>query len=62
MNIPFLTIESDGNVYPQVIEARMETFALQAERVAQLMLKVKKKSKNNGMFSNFNFLKHNKLS
>ncbi|ROL56848.1 CoA activase, partial [Bacteroidetes/Chlorobi group bacterium ChocPot_Mid] len=36
MNIPFLTIESDGNVYPQVIEARMETFALQADRVAQL--------------------------
>ncbi len=43
MNIPFLTIESDGNVYPQVIEARMETFALQAERIAQLMKKIKKK-------------------
>ena len=37
MNIPFLTIETDGNVYPQVIEARLETFALQAERVAELM-------------------------
>ena len=37
MNIPFLTIETDGNVYPQVIEARLETFALQAERVADLM-------------------------
>jgi len=37
MNIPFLTIETDGNVYPQVIEARLETFALQAERVAGLM-------------------------
>jgi predicted nucleotide-binding protein (sugar kinase/HSP70/actin superfamily) len=43
MNIPFLTIESDGNVYPQVIEARMETFALQADRVAQLMKQSKKK-------------------
>ncbi|HVO73813.1 MAG TPA: acyl-CoA dehydratase activase [Ignavibacteriaceae bacterium] len=39
MNIPFLTIETDGNVYPQVIEARLETFALQAERVAGLMKK-----------------------
>ncbi|MFH1051192.1 MAG: acyl-CoA dehydratase activase-related protein [bacterium] len=43
MNIPFLTIESDGNVYPQVIEARMETFALQADRIAQLMKKTRKK-------------------
>ena len=41
MNIPFLTIETDGNVYPQVIEARLETFALQAERVASLMKAVK---------------------
>lgn len=33
--IPFLTIETDGNVYSQIIEARLETFALAAERVAQ---------------------------
>ncbi len=39
MNIPFLTIETDGNVYPQVIEARIETFTLQAERAAGLMMK-----------------------
>ena len=37
MNIPFLTIETDGNVYPQVIEARLETFAMQAERIAGIM-------------------------
>ena len=36
-NIPFLSIETDGNVYPQVIEARLETFALQAERMAEMM-------------------------
>ena len=41
MNIPFLTIETDGNVYPQVIEARLETFAMQAERVAELMKQAK---------------------
>jgi predicted nucleotide-binding protein (sugar kinase/HSP70/actin superfamily) len=39
MNIPFLPIETDGNVYPQVIEARIESFTLQAERVAMLMHK-----------------------
>ncbi len=44
MNLPFLTIETDGNVYPQVIEARIETFALQAEKVAEL----RKKAKMNG--------------
>jgi hypothetical protein len=41
MNIPFLTIETDGNVYPQIIEARLETFTLQAERMAQLMKQMK---------------------
>lgn len=37
MPIPFLTLESDGNVYPQVIEARLEAFTLQARRVAEKM-------------------------
>lgn len=37
MNIPFLTIETDGSVYPQIIEAKLETFTLQAERMAHLM-------------------------
>ncbi|MFP4544558.1 MAG: acyl-CoA dehydratase activase [Candidatus Kapaibacterium sp.] len=45
MNIPFLTIETDGNVYPQVIEARLETFALQAERAAELMKEAAKQKK-----------------
>lgn len=35
--IPFLTIEVDGNVFPQVIEAKLETFALQADRIAGMM-------------------------
>jgi predicted CoA-substrate-specific enzyme activase len=41
MNIPFLTIETDGNVFPQVIEARLESFDLQAERIAGLMKEAK---------------------
>jgi hypothetical protein len=32
--IPFLSIESDGNPYPQLLEARFESFCLQAERMA----------------------------
>jgi predicted nucleotide-binding protein (sugar kinase/HSP70/actin superfamily) len=34
-HIPFLTIECDGNPYPQLLEARFESFCLQASRVAE---------------------------
>lgn len=40
--IPFLTIESDGMEFPQIIESRLETFLLQAERTALLMESSKK--------------------
>ncbi len=33
--IPFLTIEADGNPYPQLLEARFESFCLQAGRIAK---------------------------
>ncbi|MBN2351485.1 MAG: hypothetical protein JXD23_02875 [Spirochaetales bacterium] len=33
--IPFLTIECDGNPYPQLLEARFESFCLQAGRAAE---------------------------
>lgn len=36
--LPFLAIETDGNPFPQVIEARLEAFLLQAERLHQAML------------------------
>ena len=42
MNIPFLTIETDGNVYPQAAEAKIETFLMQAEKTYRLMQQVKK--------------------
>lgn len=32
-SLPFLAIESDGNVFPQVIQARLETFCLQVHRM-----------------------------
>lgn len=33
--IPFLTIETDGNAYPQIVQSRLETFTLAAKRVAE---------------------------
>jgi predicted nucleotide-binding protein (sugar kinase/HSP70/actin superfamily) len=41
MNIPFLTIESDGNVFPQNTEAKIETFLMQAEKISILMNQLK---------------------
>ena len=41
MPLPYLTIESDGNPYPQIVEAKLEVFALQANRVGQLMADAK---------------------
>ena len=36
-SIPFLTIEADGNPYPQLLEARFENFCIQSERMAVKM-------------------------
>ncbi|OHD18835.1 MAG: hypothetical protein A2Y34_02295 [Spirochaetes bacterium GWC1_27_15] len=41
MPLPYLAIESDGNPYPQIIEARLEVFALQARRIGEMMNKAK---------------------
>jgi predicted nucleotide-binding protein (sugar kinase/HSP70/actin superfamily) len=38
-SLPFLAIETDGSVFTQVIEARIESFALQVERVNQFKIK-----------------------
>jgi hypothetical protein len=40
---PFLAIETDGNAFPQIIEARLEAFALQAKRLHDKMVAEKKK-------------------
>lgn len=36
-DLPFLAIESDGSPFPQVIEAKLETFCLRAERLHSIM-------------------------
>lgn len=40
--LPFLAIETDGNAFPQIIEARLEAFALQARRLHERMLQEKR--------------------
>jgi predicted CoA-substrate-specific enzyme activase len=39
-NLPFLAIETDGNPYPQIIEARLEALCLQSERIHKMMTKL----------------------
>ncbi|MDZ7640513.1 MAG: acyl-CoA dehydratase activase [Desulfurivibrio sp.] len=36
--LPFLALETDGNAFPQIIEARLEAFVLQARRVHEQLL------------------------
>ena len=36
-SLPFLAIESDGNAFPQVIEARLEAFCLQVRRINEFI-------------------------
>ena len=38
--LPFLAIESDGKLFPQVINARLEVFLLQAGRLFSMLPKV----------------------
>lgn len=38
-HLPFLAIETDGNVFPQIVEARLETFCLQVKRVSESIRK-----------------------
>ena len=36
-NLPFLAIETDGNIFPQIIQSKIEIFILQAERLHKLI-------------------------
>ena len=40
-DMPFLAIESDGSPFPQLVEARLETFIVQALRVNDVMKRVR---------------------
>lgn len=36
-DLPFLAVETDGNIFPQIIQSKIEIFMLQAERLHQKM-------------------------
>lgn len=36
-NLPFLAIETDGNIFPQIIQSKIEIFILQAQRLHKIM-------------------------
>jgi hypothetical protein len=46
--LPFLSIECDGNPFSQIIQARIETFLLQAARLAGEMEKKRDQAGNGG--------------
>lgn len=54
-NLPFLAIETDGNPFPQVIDANLEAFVLRAKRVHQELIKLKRQ-KNYGNISRKSFV------
>lgn len=39
-NLPFLSIETDGNPFPQIVESKLETFCLQVERIQNKILEI----------------------
>lgn len=41
--LPFLAIETDGSPFPQLVEANMEAFVIQARRIHELMLQARQK-------------------
>ena len=46
-NLPFLAIESDGSPFPQLINAKLETFCIQARRLHERMLTVRGANRRN---------------
>ncbi|MGE5474123.1 MAG: acyl-CoA dehydratase activase [Ignavibacteriales bacterium] len=40
-NLPFLSIETDGNPFPQVIDIKLEAFALQVQRINEIVNSLK---------------------
>jgi len=47
---PFLSVETDGSPFPQLVEANMEAFILQAQRVHEYMESIKNQKKKKNAF------------
>ena len=56
-DLPFLAIETDGMPFPQIIEANLESFVLQARRVHERLIAFKEKNVKRFPFSEMPFIK-----
>jgi predicted nucleotide-binding protein (sugar kinase/HSP70/actin superfamily) len=45
--LPFLAIESDGNAFPQMIEAKLEIFCMQVDRIHKAIMEKKLERRKN---------------
>jgi hypothetical protein len=43
INLPFLSVETDGNLFPQIIQSKLEIFILQTIRLHQVLKAINKK-------------------
>ena len=44
-NLPFLAIETDGNLFPQIIQSKIEIFLMQSIRLHEILKSANQKSK-----------------
>jgi predicted CoA-substrate-specific enzyme activase len=56
-DLPFLAIETDGMPFPQIVEANLESFVLQARRVHERLLALKEKDGEHFSFSKMPLVK-----
>jgi hypothetical protein len=45
VNLPFLSVETDGNLFPQIIQSKLEIFILQTTRLHNALKTNDKKNK-----------------
>jgi predicted nucleotide-binding protein (sugar kinase/HSP70/actin superfamily) len=45
LNLPFLSVETDGNLFPQIIQSKLEIFILQTIRLHQELDSINKKTR-----------------
>jgi hypothetical protein len=45
VNLPFLSVETDGNLFPQIIQSKLEIFILQTTRLHNALKTNSKKNK-----------------
>jgi hypothetical protein len=50
-NLPFLSVETDGNLFPQIIQSKIEVFILQTLKFHKILQKSPKEKQVNYMYA-----------